>query len=276
MSISPTLARLAFCGFLAIAGGTALNILYLQDQSAVASAARTNSERAKQRAEAERARRLALAPKEALPVQAKGAPSGQRAEAVAGTPGPHATVFQVTAGTTTGTVTPGRPGRAAPADPPLPSADADSRMPEVVKAIQLQLGQRGYEPGSSDGVIGLVTRAAIMAYEHDQGLPLTAEPSEALLRHMQGVPGARGITARAGRPQRSQGAEQIIRSVQQSLAQLGYFNGRIDGTTGEDTVRAVREYEMDVGLVLSGRISAPLIVRLARSTSGISTRAVSR
>lgn len=56
-----------------------------------------------------------------------------------------------------------------------------------------------------------------------------------------------------------------IRLVQQRLAALGYFTARIDGRTGEETDRAIREYEMDSGLVPTGKVSAALIDRLSRS-----------
>ena len=85
---------------------------------------------------------------------------------------------------------------------------------------------------------------------------------------MQGNAAAKSGGASKHRPPRSGNAEQITRTVQQSLAQLGYFAGKIDGRAGDDTVRSIREYEMDAGLTPSGRISAPLLIKLARSSSG--------
>ena len=57
------------------------------------------------------------------------------------------------------------------ADPAPPS----SETPETIRAIQRELQARGYEAGAADGVPRLVTRAAIMAYEHDNGLPLSTD-----------------------------------------------------------------------------------------------------
>ena len=45
---------------------------------------------------------------------------------------------------------------------------------ELTRAVQRELKAKGYETGVVDGVAGLVTRAAIMAYEADHGLTLTA------------------------------------------------------------------------------------------------------
>ena len=56
-----------------------------------------------------------------------------------------------------------------------------------------------------------------------------------------------------------------IRMVQQRLAGLGYFTAKIDGRTSEDTERAIREYEMDSGLVPTGKVTSALVDRLTRS-----------
>jgi len=51
----------------------------------------------------------------------------------------------------------------------------------LVREVQTALAARGYEPGPADGHAGPMTRAAILAFERDQGLPATAAPSGALL-----------------------------------------------------------------------------------------------
>jgi peptidoglycan hydrolase-like protein with peptidoglycan-binding domain len=134
---------------------------------------------------------------------------------------------------------------------------------DTTRAIQRELQQRGYLSGAHDGVPGLVTRAAIMAYEHDNGLPITAEPSESLLKRIilgsgatpAPAPGAKG---KPGQP------EVVIRTVQQSLSAIGYSTGRIDGRLGEETLRAIRDFENDNSLPETGRISAPLVAKLAK------------
>ena len=149
---------------------------------------------------------------------------------------------------------------------PAPGEPDDSADAETIRAIQRELKLRGYGPVPGDGVIGLTTRAAIMAFEHDHAMALSGEASERLLKRIllgaadpagADIPGA----GRVG----SNNAEQVIRSVQQWLAALGYQPGRIDGRPGEETVRAIRDFEMDKGLVPRGRISAELVVRLGES-----------
>lgn len=285
MSLSPFKARLALLSFLAVASVAATNIFYLQDASVTAPGGRFKAERAKARVEAERARRLSLDAKEATAV-AQAAPQGRSAaptsirqlieesERTGLKPSGNETTrtgeFAATApGFFERIVTPAIAATTADPKSQAPASEGEIRLPEIVKAIQAILGQKGYEPGTPDGVVGIVTRAAIMAYEHDNGLPISGEPSEPLLRHMQGLPVSHaGSSNGRQRPLRSPSAEHVVRSVQQSLAQLGYFASKIDGRSSEDTVRAIREYEMDAGMTPTGRISAPLLLRLSRATGG--------
>lgn len=137
---------------------------------------------------------------------------------------------------------------------------------QTVRAIQRELTTRGYDPGPADGNIGLLTHAAIMAYEHDEDLPLTGEPSERLLRRIiLGATGADDMPGRSGTAD-AQTAQRLVKGVQTALAALKYAPGRTDGTMTEETGRAIREFEMDQGLVPSGRVSGRLIVRLARAS----------
>ena len=57
--------------------------------------------------------------------------------------------------------------------------------------------------------------------------------------------------------------------VQTGLAELGYRPGTIDGFVGEATRRAIREFEMDRGLPLTGEISARLLEEM-KKISGLS------
>jgi peptidoglycan hydrolase-like protein with peptidoglycan-binding domain len=148
----------------------------------------------------------------------------------------------------------------------MPAAPAGESDVETIRAIQRELAQRGYGPLPSDGVLRALTGAAIMAYEYDHGLALTGEASDALLKRiLLGAPGG-SDQAGAGKA-RSARAEQLIGSMQHALAALGYQPGRLDGQLGEETSRAIREFEMDKGLVPKGRISAELMLRLTEAAA---------
>lgn len=255
MPTKPLLARCTLVAFVAIGAGIAVNVLYLQDRSAATAA---------ERAQVERSRRLALAAPE---------PRAGDANATGSVPGSArpATVALMRQASPSDPGAAPRQARAAaiqPASKALGPGEGEvERSPDVVRSLYQRLTALGYEPGTASSVPGLVMRGALMAYEHDHGLPLTGEPTEFLLRHIENAPGVREGASRLPRAPRSQQAEQVLRTVQQSLSALGYFQARIDGRMNEDTNRAIREYEMDTGLVPTGRVSGPLLVRLARSAS---------
>jgi len=141
------------------------------------------------------------------------------------------------------------------------SAPAKSaNQQEVTRAVQRELQIRGYETGARDGVAGVMTRGAIMAYEHDHGLALTARPSQELLKAIVLGEAAKGKGAKAATAE----AQDVIRSVQRSLAKLRYKPGPANGRMTQETARAIRAFEGDQALPETGRVSGPLISRLAR------------
>ncbi len=142
------------------------------------------------------------------------------------------------------------------------SAAAGVQEGDLVRVIQRELANRQYALGPADGVPGLMTRAAILAFEFDHGHPLTAEPSQGLLKAI--LIGAPGAATDAGRAP-GEKARQLIATVQASLAALGYAGAGNDGRLGEATRRAIREFEMDRGLPRSGRVSPLLIQELAKA-----------
>lgn len=143
-------------------------------------------------------------------------------------------------------------------DPAPKSGDAD----DVARAIQRELQIRGYATGAQDGVVGTMTRAAIMAFEHDHGMPLTGRPSDDLLKAI--VLGADGKPTKGATKVETSEAQDVIRNVQRALAKLGYKPGAATGKMTAETTRAIRAFEADQALPESGRVSGPLIARLGR------------
>jgi peptidoglycan hydrolase-like protein with peptidoglycan-binding domain len=235
--MTPGQARIALLSFVLVSAGVATNALFLQAR--LPAAGKVPAERASVRPAADRAgkvgeatttRRSAIPEEQALRI-ARFAPDLDKIDA-------------------------------APAGPD-DIADA-----ETIRAIQRELKLRGYGPVAGDGVIGLTTRAAIMAFEHDHGMALSGQASERLLKRiLLGAADLASADSPGAGKVRSSHAEQLIRSVQQWLATLGYQPGRIDGRPGEETVKAIRDFEMDKGLVPKGRVSAELVVRLSEAAT---------
>lgn len=142
---------------------------------------------------------------------------------------------------------------------PLPeSADRS----DLTRAIQRELKAKGYETGAVDGVAGLVTRGAIMAYETDAGLPLTGEPSAALLQHLVLGSGETRPAGEAAPTSPGPEAEAVIRAVQRAFRQLGYLTTLADGRLNDETRRAIRRFEVERRLKETGRISGELLAKL--------------
>lgn len=47
--------------------------------------------------------------------------------------------------------------------------------------------------------------------------------------------------------------------VQDNLRRLGYYNGQVDGLNGTGTRNAIRSYQMDRGLPVTGRVDQELL-----------------
>lgn len=242
MRLSLSQLRLAVALFMALSGIVAVNVLFLQEPSSSSASARARSERVKLQADAERQRRLALAHNEA---RAPSSPSVTQSDPENKS---HAN---------------DKVGRFAPSATKvsprmLPESVDDMTPVGIARAVQKVLAERGYQPDVTDGAVSVVTRAAIMAYEHDHGLSLTADPSQALLRHMRGG-SAPEPGPKPGKPGRMPHVDQLVGLVQRTLSAAGYFAGQLDGYFSKDLAAAISAYEIDIGLTPSGRISAPLV-----------------
>ena len=150
------------------------------------------------------------------------------------------------------------------AQPQPAVADTSVNKAEIVRGIQRELNTRGYGTGQPDGMPGLVTRAAIMAYEYDYGLALTADPTQDLLSRI--VLGTAGpATTFKNQPVlKTPEAEAVVKQVKQFLAGAGYVPGKIEGKLGDDAIRAIRDFELDQKMPETGRISGQLVSRLIK------------
>jgi hypothetical protein len=84
--------------------------------------------------------------------------------------------------------TPSPPPPPPPAPPPKPQpVQFDTAL---LKQMQIDLKVLGHDPGAIDGVVGVKTRAAILAFETKQKMPRTGQPSEALLKALIVAKGA--------------------------------------------------------------------------------------
>ncbi len=166
--------------------------------------------------------------------------------------------------------------------------------PTQLSDLQWQLAIHGYDPGTSDGVVGPQTQQAIADYQRDANLPVDGQPSAALLSHLQytnpPVRSARMLASLGGgaapaatqqRPAPAYGDDNgttggdlasvpispdllfiYTTSVQQALQAKGYRPGIADGRLGPRTRAAIRRYQQDYGLPVTGEVSLALVNHL--------------
>lgn len=289
--MSPAHHRYVFGAFALMIAGVTTNIMLLQPVQAPGTANRSGTE---SKAEMERRQKLALDQpadmrQEQLALDSLVKRAAMTATATAGVADSNVGQVRATGGrmqpTSTQIAMEQGPRRFARLRQDAARVDSVDRLPDVpdvegdadvIKAVQRELTGRGYGPLVADGVPGLVTRAAIMAFEQDSRMPLTGEATGRLLGRLQ-MSAAQAAQVppdpNAGKV-RSQQAELVIRTVQQSLASLGYQAGKVDGRTGDEVARAIQEFELDEGLTPTGRVSAEVFARLGRVVAAAKPKTV--
>ncbi|MGF1622333.1 MAG: peptidoglycan-binding protein [Rhodomicrobiaceae bacterium] len=149
-----------------------------------------------------------------------------------------------------------------PAEPwPLRQAPAPEPVSErVVQGIQRELARRGYDPGEANGRVEIETRSAIIAYEFDEGMPLTGVPSEAILKSL--LFGLGEGLSEERTDERFERRRALVSEVQDMLARMGYGAPASDGRLDARTREAIEKFESDRNLAASGRLSARVLLEM--------------
>jgi hypothetical protein len=148
--------------------------------------------------------------------------------------------------------------KAAPDTASVPDlSEQDPRAPRLHVALQRELARRGYSNQLQARPNGL--RLAILAYEFDNGLPLTGEPTEALLKRVlfDGNQGPRGSFT-----DRAELNTKLVMEAQRTLAGLGFFRGTFSGRIDVWTSNAIRDFERHRGIPLTGRLTDQTLLEL--------------
>jgi peptidoglycan hydrolase-like protein with peptidoglycan-binding domain len=158
------------------------------------------------------------------------------------------------------------------------AADTSVRLhyDPLVEEIQRKLLSAGYFKGLVDGVAGEKTKTAIIAYQAATGLSADGEASQALLDHIkleQVIAEAANITASTGEAPLQVKVQSPVGGtsdrtllIQSALADLGYEPGELTGVLTEQTRSAIRRFEADRHLLVTGQINDQLIAELAKTT----------
>lgn len=151
-----------------------------------------------------------------------------------------------------------------------------------IRNVQQQLQSGGFYQGNADGIDGPATRAAVRAYQHASKLKVNGLlDRETLQRLGVGNIGQANRIAPAGSNAASsigsrhpidgqdfnaedmnENSASTVRAVQRQLQQQGMYSGAIDGVMSAKTNSALRKYQRQNGLPVSGRLDAQTLTSL--------------
>lgn len=137
---------------------------------------------------------------------------------------------------------------AAPATASVPQATAE------VRDAQVQLRAIGMYDGVVDGIYGQDTQSAVERFQRNRGLPVTARLDSA--------------TTAALRDEAARSAEPLplsdpthVRTVQNRLRQLGYYDRAADGVWGPATQEALEHFQRARRLPV-GHVTRPTLMAM--------------
>jgi hypothetical protein len=167
---------------------------------------------------------------------------------------------------------PSPPRTRAPAAPsPTPAASDLPPEARLHAALRRELGRRGYANQLQDNADGL--RLAVLAYEFDNGLPLTGSPTDELLKRVlfDVNQAPRGVFA-----DRAEVNAKLVRETQKNLLELGFFSGTLSGRMDDWTVNAIKTFERYRHIAITGRLTeATLLQLITYSGQGLLTPSAS-
>jgi len=140
---------------------------------------------------------------------------------------------------------------------PAAPANRGPQVSQTVTEVQQLLTDLGYQPGSVDGLLGGQTGAAIEAFQRDRGMTVTGDIDTSLLTALRQASTSPGEVAPVAPPPEVQ-----LRAVQTALNESGYGPIDVTGTVTADTGDAIRRFQLDNGLGVSGEVDAALIERM--------------
>jgi peptidoglycan hydrolase-like protein with peptidoglycan-binding domain len=150
-----------------------------------------------------------------------------------------------------------------------------------VARVQRTLDDLGYRAGTPDGRLGPRTRTAIRNFQRDKNLNATGQLTDETVTALDDAardaadarrePGSRTERTMGTRPMEHP-SPATVRRAQTALDRLGYPIRDADGTLGDDTRTALRNFQRDKNLNATGELDDETMRALdadaGRATSG--------
>jgi peptidoglycan hydrolase-like protein with peptidoglycan-binding domain len=119
----------------------------------------------------------------------------------------------------------------------------------------------GFYNGAVDGIWGPDTRTAVERFQQSRGLAVTGDLNAVTASALRSAPplASRGAIS----PAEAQATDPTsVRTVQNRLRQLGYFNAPADGVWGPSTQVALENFQRAQGLDMSGQLTPSTVAAL--------------
>ncbi len=157
-----------------------------------------------------------------------------------------------------------------PRNKPVEPAQVAARpRSETIAQIQRELARRGFYDGGIDGLYGPATDSAIRDFEDAAGLRPSAEPNDVLLATLSRSQIKARPQPAAQRPDpiaELLAPSRRIIAVQRALTDFGYGQIKASGVEGPETQAAIRRFETERKLPVTGRITERLTRELTAMT----------
>ena len=146
------------------------------------------------------------------------------------------------------------------------SNSGDSRTLTRAEVVRLQtaLTERGYDTGPADGVVGPKVRGAIRSYQTDASLPVNGDARYGLLAKLEMDTDEAPVDNTQGN--NSGNSASRVQQVEGELQRRGYYVGEFDGEADDQYRSAIRAYQSDASLPVTGEANAALLESLKAST----------
>jgi len=141
--------------------------------------------------------------------------------------------------------------------PQRASSQDDARQERIVGRTQRRLKTLGYYVEET-GKLDRRTVNAIRADEYDQRLPITGQLTRELARHIREEARARGVEEDRRAPQ----PDPTVARIERGLEARGYATGAVDSIADARTEAAIRAYQRDRGVAVTGEPSEKLAAML--------------
>lgn len=156
---------------------------------------------------------------------------------------------------------------------------------DAVRSLQKRLKELGYLSGSVDGSFGSATKTAVIAFQRNNGLTADGKAGTATLNKIyEEEPVKESDTKKDDDSEisstgyvvlREGSTGDAVRKLQQTLKQLGYYSGSVDGSFGSGTTSAVQAFQRANDLRVDGA-AGPATQRALYGTSSSITYATLR